>query len=593
MNSPSTVRPSKSLRSIVFVTFETEFTKSGGLGAVMSALPRQMARYEECFVVAPHFRHIVDLDELTRRGRIEAVSQVSSFSVVVGGRECMVEITEVTAPDGFKTYFLSSDAFFTARVDPYVNPRDPDRPMDPDTNPIVHEKLVEDALFFCAAIPGALAQLGKTQNVVLQLQDWETACAAKAVKSHPDIGSISCVLTLHNPYDSFLGAVDSDLLADLIAHLGLRRENVLTQMIPLMDGPLSTVSQNFASELSADPLLAHVFADHLQGLFARKGVIGIDNGIFGDRAFPFSPEAEREVGQGNFRGIQQEKWDRRKRLGEVIGAYQRELAQNPDPGKQAWGVDLDLSDPRVPVFLIMGRDDPRQKGFDVVADAIRRIPIGRGRYIFTPMPGVEGLIGLEFLRRLAQDRPGEVKVFPFRIAAEPFKALQNGSSFIVMGSFYEPFGAANEAYLAGMPVVARATGGLVQQVAPYSRESLSPHGQRLVASFHSEADDPTGFLFRESSSPDDVHAWRRIIDCAYWRQRPRGDRIDDRKDIPLFGDMVESAAQALQEAIDLYRSDQEKYAKMIYSGFEMLDRFSWNRAVRGYRRLYDQVCEES
>jgi glycogen synthase len=593
MSPSSEVRPSKRRRMIVFVTFETEFTKSGGLGAVMSALPRRMAQYEESFVIAPHFEHIVDLDELARRGKIKAFSKLPSFSLVIGGRTYVVGITQVTAWDGFRTYFLSSDGFFTARVDPYVNSRDPARPMDPNKNPIVPEKLTEDALFFCAAVPKALAQLGMTKDLVLQLQDWETACAAQAVKMDSGIRSGACVLTLHNPYDRFLGHVGSELMADLVSHLGLRGENVLTQMIPLMDGSLSTVSQNFAGELTTDSLLARVFAEHLQGLFVRKGVVGIDNGIFGDRVFPFSPEAERWAKQGSFQGIQQEKWERRMRLAEVLGAYQRELAQDSDPNQQAWGAEFDLSDPRLPVFLVMGRDDPRQKGFDVVTEAIRRIPEGRARYIFTPMPGAEGLVGLEFLRKLAWERAGEVKVFPFRLAPEPFQALQQGSSFMVMGSLYEPFGAANEAYLAGMPVVARATGGLVQQVVPYSRASLSPYGRQRVAAFHEEDSAPTGFLFREPRMPGDVQGWREIIDCSYWDQSPRGDRIDDdRKDIPLFSAMVGSATRALQEAIDFYTSDQQGYARMIYSGFEMLDRFSWERAVRGYRRLYDQVCEE-
>jgi glycogen synthase len=55
---------------------------------------------------------------------------------------------------------------------------------------------------------------------------------------------------------------------------------------------------------------------------------------------------------------------------------------------------------------------------------------------------------------------------------------------------------------------------------------------------------------------------------------------------------VQSAAQALQAAIDLYTSNQPEYAAMIYGGYRMLDKFSWERAVREYRRLYDQVCDQ-
>jgi glycogen synthase len=589
---PPKAKPSKSRRTVVFVTFETEFAKSGGLGAVMGVLPRQMAQYETCFMLGPHFESITDLDRLAQTGRIEAFSIVSSFDLPVGRKKYAIDVIQVTGPDGFKTFLLSADGFFTAPVDPYLNPRDPTSPMDPDANPNVPDRLVEDALFFCAAVPRTLVALGVTQDLVLQLQDWETACVAQAVRLDPDVESAACVLTVHNPYDRYLGDVDSELASDLLTHLRLRRDNVLTQMIPLVDGPLSTVSKNFARELTSDPLHTRVFADHVQPLLAERGLVGIDNGIFGQVTFPFSPQAEKRAKRGDFRRVQAEKWERREKLAEVIAQYQRELAQASDPGRQAWGVDLDLSDPGLPVFLVMGRDDPRQKGFDVIAEAIRWIPEGAARYIFTPMPGAEGLVGLGFLKRLADDRPGEVKVFPFRLSFEAFQALQNGSSYMVMGSLYEPFGAANEAYLAGMSVVARATGGLVQQVVPYSQAGLSPYGQGLVASFHGTDAAPTGFLFREPSSPDETDGWRRIVNCAYWNRVPRGDRIaDDRKDIPLFAGMVQSAAEALRAAIDLYSSDQPTYARLIYNGFTMLEQFSWDRAIEGYRRLYDRVCD--
>ena len=161
---------------------------------------------------------------------------------------------------------------------------------------------------------------------------------------------------------------------------------------------------------------------------------------------------------------------------------------------------------------------------------------------------------------------------------------------MVMGSFYEPFGAANEAYLAGMPVVARATGGLVQQVVPYPSAGLSRHGRQLAAMYHGVRSEPTGFLFREPSVLSEVQDWRKIIDCAYWHQNPRLDRIDERRGTPLFDAIVQRAAWALQHAIDLYSTDQIAYAKMIYAGFKMLDEFSWERAIQDYRRLYDQVC---
>ena len=48
-------------RSVVFVTFESEFNRFGGLGAVMKELPKVMLGYEDCVVVAPFFPALTDL----------------------------------------------------------------------------------------------------------------------------------------------------------------------------------------------------------------------------------------------------------------------------------------------------------------------------------------------------------------------------------------------------------------------------------------------------------------------------------------------------------------------------------------------------
>lgn len=593
----SPITSPKAQPTVVFVAFESEYAAYGGLGAVMRMLPQAMKTAESalpCAVLAPFFSNITDLEALQKRGKIQNYKMRISFCMAVRGVSHTVDVIEAVAPTGVTTYLLGAEGFFTAPENPYVNPCDPSRPLDPYRNPINPDKLTEDALFFCAAVPTALVELHRagalaSDDLLLHLHDWETACVAHALtvtRTDPEIASIRCVLTLHNPYDRYLSPRQSSRANDLVVHLGLNHDNVLAQTIPLVEQTLSTVSKHFAEELTVDPLHTHAFAPHLQETLAAKTLVGIDNGLFGTLAFPFSKKAQRDAEKGNYKRLQQEKWTRRKNLGKVLDTYQRHLADHAS-GLQGWGDDLDLSDPAIPVFLILGRDDPRQKGFDVIAEAIRRTAEGAGRYIFTPMPGDEGLAGLRFLENLAASRPGEVKVFPFRLSLEAFQALQHGSSFMVMGSLYEPFGAASEAYLAGMPVVARATGGLVQQVAPYpSATYLSPHGGWLASRYHHPESKPTGFLFREPRLPPHVEAqgWRTIVECGYWTQTPKGDRIADRRGTLLFDAMVHHAAQAIQAAIDFYTSDQAGYAEMIYHGFELLQQFSWRRAIDEYRR---------
>ena len=568
MELPPMRKPNRAKRTLVFVTFETEFAPCGGLAAVMKIFPKQLTKTESCCTIGPYFENVTSKKPISAQIRNTGVEYALRFR----GSSHVVRVLEHTDDNGYTTYLLQSDGYFTAPTDPYINPGNP-------------EKLLYDSLFFCAAVPEALAALGKTSDLVLHLQDWESASVAHTVKRGQSIESAACILTLHNPYDRGMNEAD----AGLISAQDLPGETVLTRIIPLVDGSLSTVSRNFADELTNDPLHTQVFADHIQELFKSKGIVGVDNGLFGKHQFPFSDDAHHKAKQRDFSLLQKEKWERRIALSKTIEKYLRDISGNPDT--RVWGEGLELSDPRLPVFLFLGRDDPRQKGYDVAAEAIRAIPAGKARYIFTPMPGDEGFDGLNFLKNLAEERPGEVMVFPFRLDPEPFMALQRGSSFMAMFSLYEPFGGANEAYLAGMPVVARATGGLVQQTIPHKSSILSPYGQQLIKKYHGRGGKPTGFLFREPSLKNDVDGWQKIVDCAYLHRDQGTDRIEDRRGIPLYDEMVRRAGQSLEAAIELYSSDQDAYAEMIYNGFKMLDNFSWDRAIIEYRRLYNSVCE--
>lgn len=589
-------------RLIAFATFETEFCKLGGLAAVMTWLPKEMSRPENnepCIILAPHFKEITNPEKLKADKKIRDFSHVLSFSFPVVELAYAVDVVEMIDADGISIYLLSCPGFFTAPKNPYVNPCNPAKPLDPYRNPINPERLTEDALLFCAAAPVALVELHKegkipAQNLILHLQDWETACVAKAVQQvhyQPEISSMRCTLTLHNPYDRYIDASSSTVVQNLADYLKLSHGNVLPQTIPLMHGSVSTVSENFADELHTDPLHTKAFAPHLQYLFAQKPIIGIDNGLFKTKEFPFSSSVEKEARKGNLQPLCDEKMKRRVELGQVMQTYQQELAK--DKSKESWGSDLDLTDAAVPVFFLIGRDDPCQKGYDVMAQAIRNTR-KEGRYIFAPIPGDEDLLGLTFLKQLAADCPGRVKVFPFRIDLQVYEKLMIGCSYMVMGSLYEPFGAATEAYLAGVPVVARATGGLVQQVTPWldeSRQNYLPDSVlRVVRKFHSENDPATGLLFREQrlEARKEEEGWKQIVGCGYWHNNPKLDRVSERADGELYKAMVAAAAAALDKAIEIYQELPLVYSGMIYNGYQLLNKFGWDRAIAGYRKfMYD------
>jgi len=561
-------KPNKEQRTIVFVTFESEFAPLGGIAAVMRELPRWMARAEKgrCVTITPFFREIARC----KPSLFDEIHPTDHEFTIGFGKDPnkiqhKVQVFQHIDKNGFKTFFLDSAAFFNAPCD-CGNPPGLQTPCNPYFDPSNPDQLVQDSLFFCVAVPTALEKLNLTENLILSLQDWEASCVALTIREKPEILSAACVLTLHNSYDR--GLTDDDLRKFSEHHMNHPTD--LTEMIPLMDGPICTVSENFAAELVSDPLQTDVYAQQLQDAFHRKKIVGINNGLFAepDKDYRKAIDAARK---GDFQQIIEKKKERRLELVKVLEEYQ-------PPG--AWGT-LNLSDFEGPIFLMFGRDDPRQKGYDLAAAAIKNIPTGKAKYIFTPIPGNDGLNSLRFLEALATERAGEVRVFPFRMT-KGYIELQRGSSFIVLPSLYEPFGGATEGYAVGTPVVARATGGLVQQVAPYPSGCLSLAAQKLSDRFHSRSAEPSGFLFREPELPreDVVAGWQAIVN---------GQTADRGKTV-LFQAMIQEATWAFLDAIDLYANEQIKYAKMVYNGFEMLNLFSWDRAVREYQRIYDGVC---
>ncbi len=556
-------------KTSVFVTFENEFAPLGGLAAVMRWLPQCMAeqRHGRCIAITPFFREIV-------KCRPTLLESICSTGITVAlefdKTRHVLEVFHHRDAHGLTTYLLDSPGFFNAPCD-CDDPSSLTAPCNPYVDPANPNHLLRDALFFCAAVPRALVALEYTEHLILCLQDWEAACVAMTAKEEGRLTSVSCLLTLHNSYDRRVAGQD----LKVISSRRLAGRTVLSKMAVFLDGPICTVSKHFAYELEHDPVQRKICAPHLQKLFQKQTVCGIDNGAFGKLDFP--RESRDRAAHGHVKLLLREKARRRQ---EMI-THVKNSGQS-----RAWG-SLDLTDFDGPVFLFFGRDDPRQKGYDVAAEAIQRIPAGRARYIFLPIPGDEGVEGLSFLKRLAGERDGEVTVFPFRMT-QGYRALQRGASFIVMCSFYEPFGGATEGYAVGTPVVARATGGLVQQIVPCPAKCLTGAVTTLSSRYHHVSDPPTGFLYREPklNAKDMEHGWRKILDCAYW---PHRDRVAERSSIPVFELMVEHAATALQDAAELYETDQTKYANMIVNGFHMLDKFSWNAAVRRYQEIFSTL----
>jgi len=545
-------------RTIVYCSFENRFAMGGGLGQVSVLAPRALARSgENVIFVSPYHSEI----KACRNALVEGGLKVwgNEVSVNYKGNQIPLTIFEYEEKDvdtpkerRVKCYLIANDEYFKG----FLNPYDYDNPR----------KIVKDSLFFSAAVPELLKEIGITKNIVVHAQDWHTAPLVLSVGNavlNGILDSAGTVLTLHNLFDS-------EVTPDEIMTLGnvpVAGDTILQCTIPFMAGKISTVSDVFAEEATSDPMVSTYLAPHLQD-YLENGMIGIHNGIFGD---PFHDVKDTEIKAGrdnDFSQLMKRKKLSRRIMLEFLDKYEPKGAigkLTPEP--------LALLDDSIPVFMAFGRFDMSQKGFDILSQAILSLEKGISKFILCPMGGED----VDFLKRLAEDRDGDVLIYPFRME-KGYREIMKGCSFIVMPSLYEPFGAATEGYLAGTPVVARATGGLLEQVRPFPCGSCGESVKSRVPEVNYT--NATGFLFRERDRPF-REAWME------WRNLLHSSTLRQRSNLKLFREIVDEASRALQDAINLFRMSERDYSRMIINGFDILDKFSWEAAIERYKALYD------
>lgn len=537
----------KGKRTVAYCVFENPFARAGGVFAVASHLPPALrAAGAETVIITPFHRNLATTpgyDQVGHLGEIE------------------VPFTSgTTRADLFETYdSLGNRWVYVQAWGLFDSPGGPSR-KDPYAY-VDGQHLVRDALFLSNAIPQVLAHLGITKSVVVHAQDWQLAASALSVKQALLDGvleSAATVLTSHNPYDQGL---PDDSLSWITGQLTRASWPYGTgtfyeRMIALTDAPLSTVSPGFARELTADPLQIRHFTGHLQKVYEQHGVVGINNPLFGEPKAPFSAEAVRAASEGAPEKILAEKAPKRERMLQVLSEYKDErILGGLDGGPGRALVDLPTE---VPVFLMFGRMDPRQKGFDLLCRAIEGVPRNAAKFVLTPIVGPGSEEWAADIAVLAEQRKGDVVAYPFRMEHGYMEAM-SGATFAVMPSFYEPFGAATEAYLAGTPVIARATGGLTDQ----------------VTDFNESKSRATGFLFREKLPLG--ASWPAVATAG----------PDERVMIPLYVGMAEALYDTLRKAAAVYAKRPTSYGKMLGNLYAKTETFAADRAAAGYQALYD------
>jgi glycogen synthase len=535
-------------RTIVLLAFENDYASLGGLSVVTRYLPKFLKESGERIVFMTPFHGNHPAIRAAVKAKKFAVRCTVAFEC--GGDTRQVTCFEDTTAD-IPSYFLQVADQFVAEEDPYH--------YSDQTN------LLLDSLTFCTAVPQVCAGLGLTKNILFHAHDWEAAAVALTSKLAILSGamhSAKTVLTLHNSYDS--------PLPRRIMHSFFGKftsaQTVLQAFIPVLSGPLTTVSTPFAHELRNDPLQRGYFTNHLLDVFSRNPPIGIENGVFGDHEISFSrPDPSGRVVS--------KKGQCRKVFCDILSSYRDE--------KIIGNLDFSRDDERVPVFFLSGRLDSMQKGFDSVFWAFQRLKRGSAKLLFSPNIGTgrtDQVADLDFFINMARQCKGDITIWPLRIPQQEYDAMLRGASYLIMPSLYEPFGAATEGLACGTPVIARATGGLWIQVEPCDAVHVPPfYGSLLSHIASSRRQSATGILYREqypaTLSEED---WIRIF----------GLPLSGRTASPLYETIVEAAYKGMATAISLFQ-DRAAYESLIVNGLASLPAFDWKFAVAKYRKVYD------
>jgi glycogen synthase len=558
-------------QKIAFVTYETPFAPGGGISAVMAHLPHalQRATQENIFVITPfHFN-------LPKTAAAQpGMNPIGEFTVPFDGSHIPVDLLVLQQDVSWifiKPRMPRSDQkpFFAGRKHPYD----------------LHQEhtggasdLLRDSLFFGKAISQALPLIDPASAWILLLQDWEAAPTTFAITNPSSVKTpVDLFLTLHNTYDHGISSDDFEKVA--LDPADFPGNTVLECALPLLKDPILTVSEQFARDFSSEWLISNILMPHLSSKISPR-LVGLNNGIFKDLVVPekvVRPTASNDTQQFFA-------WKSANRISASLALDK--LADSPET--PIWGDLKQFRREDLPWFVLAGRDDPRQKGYEIACMAADKFLSegGEASFLFFPIPGDEGLAGISFIHDLADKFPASVLCLPFLIR-EGFLAVMQGSSYGIMPSYYEPFGMANEFYLSGVVCIGRATGGILQQVVPYREVgSFSPAVRRRSDYLHGSTNPPTGLLFREEDAIPTAHEDWLAFDQAGYELGAANDRLTQRRQLPLFRSMAVELADCIDDAVQIYARDPEIYYQLLVNGIAYIQQgFNWELTAMKYSRI--------
>jgi glycogen synthase len=581
---------------VAFVTYEGPWFPTGGVAAVMAQLPRatQQATGLTTVVISPfHVSEKVKDLSGKPKNKIPSLAKhaIRSLTLPYAGASVRVGIFRVDTDTGCPWYFLKAETdgnlqendpaskwlFFDGSRHPYDIPKD---------------VLRRDSLFFGIATVKSLPVIAEQEkgdtgpiewNVIAQ--DWEAATALLAFKGQKECrGRLH--LTLHNSYDEF--ATPDEFSRAGIDHTCCPGDTILHRALSIVEQPAFTVSDQFALDFTEDLFQRDVMAPQLQTLLSRAPIVGVDNGPF--QSLAVKPGHLVAAANGDLGPLQE--WKASNRL-DALKALD---AHKPSEDEPEWGDKTKFRRGDSPWLVMAGRDDPRQKGYDVAVSSIQSYLTEHhggpdcAQFLFFPIPGDEGLDGLGFLQDLALRYPEDILALPFRWVSG-YMATLRAAAYAIMPSLYEPFGMANEFYLAGGCVgIGRATGGNLEQIVPLRATSAYGRAVRNRAErYHPLSTQPTGILFREKDEiPSASRDWGGINSAQYsvgGVSHGVPSRLEQRQDYMVFSEMAKELRIAIEDGVRIYRHDSVLYYRMLVAGITHIGQtFSWQRAGQEYGR---------
>ena len=414
-------------RSIAFIGSECHpFVKTGGLGDVMYALPRQLVKLNcDVRVILPRYACIPQKFQ-------EKMEYRGEFYMDLGntGRNYYVGIMEYVC-DGVVYDFIDNQEFFSSG-NPYTN-------------------LVDDIPKYCFFSKAALAALNYLNWIpdIVHCHDWQAALVPVYLRTlfkDSPVGHARSILTIHNlrfqgiyniPTIRYWSGLPNEVFQMGALKDGYQDANMLKGGIAYADR-VTTVSGTYAGEIQTAE-----YGEHLEGhLRYHSGKLrGIVNGIDYDMWNPATdPALAEHYDLGN---VLEHKMANKL-------ALQKELGLEQDEGKFVIGLISRLTN---------------QKGLDLVSSIIPMVLDGNTQVV------VLGTGDREYEDTFRYYESAHRGTFCACIQYDEARAhrIYAGADALLVPSRFEPCGLTqlNAMHYGTLPIV-RETGGLKDTVEPHN-----------------------------------------------------------------------------------------------------------------------------